>query len=58
LEILDRFDRLNAEGKIHPTRVGIGLHMGEAVTGNLGSNQRKEYTIISAGSDLCKILIR
>jgi adenylate cyclase len=46
LEILERLDRLNATGKIHPTRVGIGLHMGEAVTGNVGSTERKEYTII------------
>jgi adenylate cyclase len=46
LEILKRLDRLNASGKIHPTRVGIGLHMGEAVTGNVGSSERKEYTII------------
>ena len=46
LEILERLDRLNAAGTIHPTRVGIGLHMGEAVTGNVGSSQRKEYTII------------
>ena len=46
LEILKRLDRLNAAGKIHPTRVGIGLHMGEAVTGNVGSADRKEYTII------------
>jgi len=46
LEILERLDRLNAAGKIRPTRVGIGLHMGEAVTGNVGSADRKEYTII------------
>jgi adenylate cyclase len=46
LEILERLDRLNAAGKIRPTRVGIGLHMGEAVTGNVGSTDRKEYTII------------
>jgi adenylate cyclase len=46
LEILERLDRLNAAGTIHPTRVGIGLHMGEAVTGNVGSAERKEYTII------------
>ena len=46
LEILERLDRLNAAGKIHPTRVGIGLHMGEAVTGNVGSAERKEYAII------------
>lgn len=44
--ILRRLDELNAAGKIHPTRVGIGLHMGEAVTGNVGSSARKEYTII------------
>jgi adenylate cyclase len=46
LEIIERLGRLNAAGKIHPTRVGIGLHMGEAVTGNVGSTDRKEYTII------------
>ena len=46
LEILERLDQLNAAGTIHPTRVGIGLHMGEAVTGNVGSPERKEYTII------------
>lgn len=46
LEILKRLDRLNASGSIPPTRVGIGLHMGEAVTGNVGSSERKEYTII------------
>jgi adenylate cyclase len=46
LEIIERLERLNAAGKIHPTRIGIGLHMGEAVTGNLGSSERKEYTII------------
>jgi len=46
LKILERLDQLNISGKIHPTRVGIGVHMGEAVTGNVGSNDRKEYTII------------
>ena len=28
-----------------PMRVGIGLHAGEAVTGNIGSEQRKQYSI-------------
>lgn len=46
LEILKRLDRLNAAGAIPATRVGVGLHVGEAVTGNVGSNERKEYTII------------
>lgn len=45
-EILKVVARLNAEKKIPETRVGIGLHLGEAVTGNVGSSERKEYTII------------
>ena len=30
-------------------RVGIGLHAGEAVTGSIGSEQRKEYTLLVSG---------
>ena len=46
LEILDKVAELNRNGIIEPTRVGIGLHTGPAVTGNVGSEERKEYTII------------
>ncbi len=45
-EILGLVEDLNARGVIPPTRVGIGLHAGPAVTGNVGSERRKEYTII------------
>jgi len=45
-EILDLVAKLNAQGVIPPTRLGIGVHAGPAVTGNVGSERRKEYTII------------
>ena len=46
LEILRQVEGLNQLGSIPPTRLGIGLHVGQAVTGNVGSSERKEYTII------------
>jgi adenylate cyclase len=46
LEILRQVEVLNHQGKIPHTRLGIGLHAGRAVTGNVGSSERKEYTII------------
>jgi adenylate cyclase len=32
-------------GRIPPIEVGIGLHTGQAVTGNIGSEQRQQYSI-------------
>lgn len=44
--ILAKLEAQIAAGKLPPTRVGIGLHAGEAVTGTVGSPERKEYTVI------------
>jgi adenylate cyclase len=44
-ELVERVAALSASGRIPPTRIGIGLHAGEAVTGNIGSEQRKQYSI-------------
>lgn len=46
LSMLDTVETLSRNGTVAPTRIGIGLHVGEAVTGNVGSSERKEYTII------------
>jgi adenylate cyclase len=46
LEAIERVSALVAAGSIPPTRVGLGLHAGPAVVGNIGSARRKEYTVI------------
>jgi adenylate cyclase len=46
LEMVDRIERLASEGRIPPTRIGVGLHAGPAIVGSIGSAHRKEYTVI------------
>ena len=46
LDIVKRVEALATEGRIPPTSIGIGLHTGKAIVGNIGSAQRKEYTVI------------
>jgi adenylate cyclase len=45
LEIIDKIDSEFNKGNIPKTRIGIGLHYDEAVTGNIGSSIRKQYSI-------------
>jgi adenylate cyclase len=45
IEIIRTLERKNKEGSIPRTRIGIGLHYDEAVTGNSGSSVRKQYSI-------------
>jgi len=44
-EMLTAMHRINAETS-WPLRIGIGIHFGEVVAGNIGSPRRKEYTVI------------
>ena len=37
--------RLSEAGRIPPITIGVGLHAGEAVSGNVGSALRKQYSI-------------
>ena len=45
LKIIDRIKFENKKGLNPKTRIGIGLHSGEAVTGNIGTSLRKQYSI-------------
>ena len=44
-EMLQAIDESN-DGHDWPIRIGIGVHIGDAVTGTVGSPRRKEYTVI------------
>jgi len=45
IDIIRKVKEENKAGKIPETRIGIGLHYGEAVIGNIGSAIRKQYSI-------------
>jgi adenylate cyclase len=46
LAMLAAIDRWNVARPAQVLRVGIGIHIGDTVTGTVGSLQRKEYTVI------------
>jgi adenylate cyclase len=52
MKILGHVEQLKVEGRIPPTRLGIGLHIGRVITGNVGGTERKEYTIIGDAVNL------
>ena len=51
-DMLAAVDTWNAARPQQMMRVGIGIHIGDAVTGTVGSPQRKEYTVIGDAVNL------
>jgi adenylate cyclase len=45
LAILKSLQEANVTGEIPATALGIGLHCGTLVTGNIGSEQRKQFSV-------------
>jgi adenylate cyclase len=45
-ELVAEIKRATDASEIPPTQIGIGLHSGEALVGNIGSTERREYTVM------------
>jgi adenylate cyclase len=44
-EIINMVKAKSESGEIPPTKIGIGLHAGQVVAGNVGTKERKQYSI-------------
>lgn len=44
-EIIHELEVAVEEGKLPETKIGIGIHTGDAVTGNIGTDSRRQYSI-------------
>jgi len=45
LNVLRHVEKASRDQVIPPTRIGIGLHSGQVLTGNIGSERRKQFSV-------------
>lgn len=45
IEIHEELKKKVRKGIIAPTNIGVGIHIGDAVTGNIGTHERQQYSI-------------
>ncbi|MDQ7823885.1 MAG: tetratricopeptide repeat protein [Candidatus Eremiobacteraeota bacterium] len=46
MEALKKYNRIRAKKNEAPIAMGIGIYTGDAIVGNIGSYQRKDYTVV------------
>lgn len=59
IEMCRSLDEMNADRRDRrqpPINMGIGIHVGEVIAGNIGSVERMEYTVIGDNVNLCSRL--
>jgi adenylate cyclase len=45
ITLLKALESATINGELPPTKIGIGIHTGEVVTGNIGTSHRQQYSI-------------
>lgn len=56
IEAVDEFNRIHQQDRYPQLKIGIGVHTGKAIVGNIGSNKRLDYTIIGDNVNLASRL--